>query len=93
MEIPNNKHFDFRYTIKFNKLFDHLIILFDTGVIGEIFMDKKYAQQQGILFIFVIRFISLQGFDGNIIGLGPVIHFVYLFFVPLGHKPQFTRCF
>ena len=56
-------------------------------------MDKKYAQQQGIPSIFLIRPIPLQGFDGNFTGSGPVTHFVYLFFVPLNHKPQFTRFF
>ena len=67
--------------------------MFDIGVIGEIFMDKKYAQQQRIPSIFLIRPIPLQGFDGNFTGSGPVTHFVYLFFVPLNHKPQFTRFF
>ena len=79
VEISNNKHFVSRCTIKFNELFDDPIILFDTGVIGEIFMDKKYAQQQGIFSIFLIRFIPLQNFDGNIIGSGPVISF-YIYF-------------
>ena len=92
MEI-SNKHFVSRYTFKFNELFDDFIILFDTGVIGEVFMDKKYAQQQRIPSIFLIRPIPLQGFDGNFTGSGPVTHFVYLFFVPLNHKPQFTRFF
>ena len=86
MEI-SNKHFVSRYIVKFNELFDDPITLFDTGVIGEIFRDKKYPQQQGIQSIFLIRFISLQGFDGNFIGSKPVTHFVYLFFVPLNHKP------
>ena len=67
--------------------------MFHTGVIGEVFMDKKYAQQQRILFIFLIRFISLQGFDDNVTGSGPVIHFVYIIFVLFGHKLQFTRLF
>ena len=58
MEILN-KHFVPRCTIKFNELFDDSIILFDTGVTGEIFMDEKYAQKQGIPFIFLIRFIPL----------------------------------
>ena len=77
VNISINKYFVFRCTIKFNELCDDPIILFDTGVIGEIFMYKKYAQQQGNLSIFLIRFISLQGFDGNITGSGPVIHFIY----------------
>ena len=51
MEI-SNKHLVSRCTVKFNELFDNPVILFDTGVIGEIFMDKKYAQQQGIPTIF-----------------------------------------
>ena len=67
--------------------------MFDTGVIGEIFMDKKYAQQQRFPPIFLIRFIPLQGFDGNVTGSAPMIHFVYIFLVPPGHKPQFTRLF
>ena len=92
MEI-SNKHFVSRYTIKFNELSDDLITLFDTGVIDEIFMDKKNAQQQRIPSIFLIRFIPLQGFDGNFTGSGPVTHFVYLFFVFFNHKPQFTRFF
>ena len=93
MEISNNKHFVSRCTIKFNELFDEPITLFDTGVIGETFMDKKYAQQRGIPSIFLIRPIPLQGFDGNTTGSGLVTHFVYIFFVPLDHKPQFTRLF
>ena len=93
MEISNNKHFVSRCTCKCKKLFDNFIILFDTGVTGEIFMDKKYAQQRRILSIFLIRPIPLQGFDGNITGSGPVIHFVYIFFAPPDHKPQFTRLF
>ena len=93
MKISNNKKFVSRCIIKFNGLSDDLITLFDTDVIGEIFMDKKYAQQQRIPSIFLIRFIPLQGFDGNITGSGPVIHFVYIFFVPFGHKLQFTRLF
>ena len=54
---------------------------------------KKYAQQQGIPSIFLIRPIPLQGFDGNFTGSGPVTHFVYLLFAPFNHKPQFTRFF
>ena len=92
MEI-SNKYFVSRCTVKFNILSDDPITLFDTGVIGEIFMDKKYAQQQGIPSIFLIRPIPLQGFDGNFTGSGPVTHFVYLFFVPFNNKPQFTRFF
>ena len=68
MEISNNKHFVSRCKIKFNELIDDFIILFDTGVIGEIFVNKKYAQQQRIFPNFLIRFIPLQNFDGNIIG-------------------------
>ena len=34
VEISNNKHFVFRCTIKFNKLSDDPITLFDTGVTG-----------------------------------------------------------
>ena len=90
IKFSNNKHFVSRCTIKFNELFDDPIILFDTDVIGEIFMDKKYAQQQGII---LIRFIPLQSFDGNFTGSGPVIHSVYIFFAPFGHKLQFTRLF
>ena len=82
MEISNNKQFVSGCTIKFNEIFDDPIILFDTGVIGEIFMDKKYAQQQKIPFIFLIRFISLQSFDGSVICSGLVIHCLYIFFVP-----------
>ena len=89
----SNKHLVSRYTIKFNELSDDFIILFDTGATGEVFMDKKYAQQQGIPFIFLIRPIPLQGFDGNSTGSGPVTHFAYLLFAPLNHKPQFTRFF
>ena len=44
MEI-SNKHIVSGCTVKFNELFDDPITLFDTGVIGETFMDKKYAQQ------------------------------------------------
>ena len=51
MEI-SNKHLVSRYTVKFNELSDDPITLFDTGVTGETFMDKKYAQQQGIPSIF-----------------------------------------
>ena len=93
MEISNNQHLVFRCTIKFNELSDDPITLFDTGVTGEIFMDKKYAQQRGIPHIFLIRPILLQGFDGNATGSGLMIHFVYIFFVPPGHKPQLTRLF
>ena len=92
MEVLN-KHFVSRCTVKFNELSDDPITLFDTGVIGEAFMDKKYAQQQGIPSIFLIRFIQLQGFDGDFTGSGPVTHFAYLFFVPPNHKPQLTRFF
>ena len=93
MEIPENKHLVPRCTIKFNKLSDEPITLFDTDATGETFMDKKYAQQRGIPSIPLIRPIPLQGFDGNITGSGPVIHFVYILFAPPGHKPQFTRFF
>ena len=93
MEISNNKHFVSRCTFKFNELSDDFITLFDIGVIGETFMDKKYAQQRGIFPILLIRFIPLQNFDGNVIGSGLVIHFAYVFFAPFGHKPQFTRFF
>ena len=89
----SNKHLVSRCTVKFNELSDDPITLFDTGVTGEIFMDKKYAQQQGIPFIPLIRPIPLQGFDGNSTGSGPVTHFAYLLFAPLNHKPQFTRFF
>ena len=44
-------------------------------------------------FFFLIRPIQLQSFDGNFTGSGPVTHFVYIFFVPPGHKLQFTRLF
>ena len=91
MEVSDNKHFVSRCTIKFNELSDEPITLFDTGAIGEVFMDK--AQQRGILFILLIRPIPLQGFDGNATGSGPVIHFVYILFVPPGHKPQLTSLF
>ena len=93
VKISNNKHLVSRCTIKFNELSDEPIILFDTDVTGEVFMDKKYAQQRGIRSIFLIRPIPLQGFDGNATGSGLVIHFVYIFFVPFGHKPQFTHLF
>ena len=93
VEISKNKHFVSRCTIKFNELFGDFITLFDTDVIVENLMDKKYAQQQGIFSNFLIRLIPLQDFDGNIIGSGPVIHFVYIFFVPFGHILQFTRFF
>ena len=89
----SNKHLFSRCTVEINELFDYPITLFDTGVTGEIFMDKKYAQQQGIPSIFLIRPIPLQGFDGNFTGSGPVTHFAYLLFVPPNHKPQFTRFF
>ena len=92
MEI-SNKHLVTRCTIKFNELSDDPNTLFDTGVIGEAFMDKKYAQQQRFPPIPLIRFIPLQGFDGNITGSGPVIHFVYILFAPPGHKLQFIRLF
>ena len=45
----SNKHLVPRCTVKFNELFDDPITLFDTGVIGETFMDKKHAQQQRIV--------------------------------------------
>ena len=93
MEVSDNKHLVSRCTVKFNELSDDFITLFDTGVTGEAFMDKKYAQQQGISPILLIRLIPLQGFDGNVTGSGPVTHFAYVFFAPLGHKPQFTRLF
>ena len=67
--------------------------MFDTGATGEVFMDKRYAQQQRIPFIPLIRPIPLQGFDGNSTGSGPVTHFVYILFAPPGHKPQLTRLF
>ena len=86
MEISNNKHFVSRCTIEFNELFDDFIILFDTGVISEIFTDKNRRNYKEF-FLFFIRFIPLQGFDDNITGSGPVIHFVYIFFAPPGHKP------
>ena len=86
MEV-SNKHFVTQCTIKFNELSDDPKTLFDTGATGETFMDKNNAQQQGFPFIFLIKFIPLQGFDGNIPGSGPVIHFVYIFFAPPGHKP------
>ena len=89
----SNKHLVSRCTVKFDELFDDPITLFDTGTTGETFMDKKYAQQQRILHIFLIRLIPLQGFDGNFIGSGPVTHFAYLFFAPFNHKPQLTRFF
>ena len=89
----SDKHLVSRCTVKFNELSDDPITLFDTGVTGETFMDKKYAQQQGIPSIFLIRPIPLQGFDGNATGSGPVTHFVYILFAPPGHKPQFTRFF
>ena len=54
MEI-SNKHLVSRYTIKINGRFENLTILFDTGVIGEIFMDESYAQQHNILFISLIK--------------------------------------
>ena len=92
MEV-SNKHLFIRCTVKFNELFDNPNTLFDTGATGETFMDNKYAQQQGFPPIPLIRLIPLQVFDGNATGSGPVIHFVYIFFVPLGHKPQFTRLF
>ena len=92
MEI-SNKHLVTRCTVKFNELSDNPNALFDTGATGETFMDKKYAQQQGFPAILLIRFIPLQGFDGNATGSGPLIHFVYIFFAPPGHKPQFTRFF
>ena len=88
-----NKHLVTRCTVKFNELSDDFKTLFDTGVTGEIFMDKRYAQQQGFFFIFLIKPIPLQGFDGNVTGSGPVTHFAYIFFAPPGHKPQFTRFF
>ena len=93
MEISNNKHLVSRCTVKFNELSDDFITLFDTGVIGEVFMNKKYAQQRRISPIFLIRFIPLQNFDGNVIGSGPVTHIAHVFFAPFGHKPQFTRFF
>ena len=89
----SNKHFVIRCTVKFNELFDNPNTLFDTGVTGEVFMDKKYAQQQGFLPMFLILFIPLQSFDGNVTGSGLVIHFVYIIFVPPGHKPQFQHLF
>ena len=52
VEISNNKPFVFRCTIKCNELFVDPITLFDTDFIGEIFMDKKYAQQQKFFSIF-----------------------------------------
>ena len=92
MEV-SNKHFVIRCTVKFNKLSDDPKTLFDTSVTGETFMDKRYTQQQGFFPIPLIRFIPLQGFDGNATGSGPVTHFIYIFFVPPGHKPQLTRFF
>ena len=89
----SNKHLVIRCTVKFNELSDDPKILFDTGATGEIFMDKRYAQQQRFFPIPLIRFIPLQGFDGNIIGSGPVTHSVYILFAPPGHKPQLTRFF
>ena len=93
VEVSDNKHLVFRCTVKFNELSDDFITLFDTGATGEAFMDKKYAQQQGIFPIFLIRLIPLQSFDGNVIGSGPVTHFAYVLFAPLGHKPQLTHLF
>ena len=93
VEISNNKHFVSRCTIKFNELFDDFIILFNTGVIGKIFVDTKYAQQQRIFSIILIRFIPLQGFDDNVTSSWPMIYFIYIFFVLFGHKLQFTRFF
>ena len=87
MEVSDNKHLVSRCTVKFNELSDDFITLFDTGVTGEVFMDKKYAQQRGIFPIFLIRFIPLQGLDGNVTGSGPVIHFAHVLFAPFGHKP------
>ena len=93
VEISDNKHFVFRCIVKFNELSDDLITSFDTGATGETFMNKKYAQQRGIFPIFLIRPIPLQSFDGNVTGSGPVTHFAYVLFAPLGHKPQLTRFF
>ena len=89
----SNKHLVIRCTVKFNELSDDPKTLFDTGVTGEAFMDKRYAQQQGFFSIPLIRLIPLQGFDGNVTGSGPVTHFAYILFAPPGHKPQFTRFF
>ena len=88
-----NKHLVIRCTVKFSELFNNPNTLFDTGVTGEIFMDKKYAQQQGFPPMFLIRLIPLQSFDDNVIGSGLVTHLVYILFVPPSHNPQFTRLF
>ena len=89
----SNKHLVIRCIVKFNELSDDPKTLFDTGATGETFMDKRYAQQQGFSSIPLIKFIPLQGFDGNATGSGPVTHFVYILFAPPGHKPQLTRFF
>ena len=78
----SNKHFVSRCIIKINGKSENLTTLFDTGVTGEIFMDRSYALQHNILFISLIKVIFLQGFDGNFTGSGPVTHFVYVFFAP-----------
>ena len=92
MEI-SNKHLVSRCIIKINGKSENFSTLFDTGVIGETFMDKSYALQLNILLISLIKAIFLQGFDGNPTGSGPVTHFVYIPFAPPGCAPQLTRLF
>ena len=43
-------------------------------------MDKSYALQRNVFSILLIKTISLQGFDGNLTGTGPVTHYIYIFF-------------
>ena len=42
-----------RYIIKINGKFENFTILFDIGVIGEIFINKSYTLQHNIFFHFV----------------------------------------
>ena len=92
MEV-SDKHLISRCINKINGKFENFSTLFDTGVIGEIFIDKSYALQHNIFLISLIKAIPLQGFDGNPTGSGPVTHSVYIPFVPPGYAPQLTRLF
>ena len=85
MEILN-KYFVSRCIIVINRKFENFTILFDTGVIGEIFINKSYAQPHNIYFISLIKIFFLQNFGKKFTGSKPVTHFVTDFYVKDGFR-------
>ena len=84
----DNDHLVLSDSLKYNKVAVCSSSLVDTGAIEYAFIDDLFAQNHSFPRYLLPEPRSLQGFDGQPVKSGPIIHFCRVRFNVLGGEPE-----